>query len=190
MDLRPPSILCTHEKMERCVHANDASYFSAEHSGPFRYFLQLENHHSLPDSDPESGFGPLTSPVRRSKRVKVEILNTEGTASCGGDDEDLPGLATKTPMGKGKCKAARPPPVRTPLSESAASPKKPKQSSRLSRSPTPHLRTGGKRMTPSRRCARGSPRQWTQWVVTRPSGRRWILGCVTHIISSNPLLFN
>ena len=78
------------------------------------------------DSDPESGLGPLASPVRRSKRLKVEVVNTEGTASCGGDNEDLPGLATKTPTGKGKGKAARRPPARTPSSQSTASPKKPK----------------------------------------------------------------
>ena len=78
----------------------------------------------MPDSDPESGLGPLASLVSRSKRVKVEIVNTDGTASFGGGVEDLPGLATRMPMGKGK--AARRPPARTPSSQSAAKPKKPK----------------------------------------------------------------
>jgi len=89
-------------------------------------FFKLEDHHGLPDGDPESGLGPLASLVRRSKRVKVEIVNAEGTTSCGGDDEYLPGLATKAPTGKGKGKATRQPPARTRSCESAASPKKPK----------------------------------------------------------------
>jgi len=100
--------------------------FQRSTAGPSVSFFKLEDHDSLPDSDPESGLGPLASPVNRSKRVKVEIVNTEGTSSCGGDDEYLPGLATKTPMGKGNSKAARQPPARTPSSESAASLKKPK----------------------------------------------------------------
>ena len=89
--------------------------------------FKLEDHDSFPGSEPESGLGPLASPIRRSKRVKVEMVNTEGTAYCGGD-EGLPGLATKAPTGKGKGKgkAARQPPARTPSSESAASRKKPK----------------------------------------------------------------
>ena len=90
--------------------------------------FKLEDHDSLPDCDPESGLGQPASPARRSKRVKVEIVNTEGTVSCGGDDGEFPGLATKalTGKGKGKGKAARRPTARTPSSESAASPKKPK----------------------------------------------------------------
>jgi len=91
----------------------------------------------LPDSDPESGLGLLASPVRRSKRVKVDIFNTEGTASCGGDDGYLPGLATKAPTGNGKGKAARQPPARTPSSESAASPKKPKPNKQALEKPHP-----------------------------------------------------
>ena len=63
----------------------------------------------MPDSDPKSGLGPLASPARRSKLVKVEIVNTEETASYGGDDEELPGFTAKVPVGKekGKRKAAR-----------------------------------------------------------------------------------
>lgn len=70
-------------------------------------FFKLGDHNSLPDCDPEAGRGPLASPGRRSKRVKIDIVNTEGTASCCGDDEDdeeLPGQATKAPTGKGKGK--------------------------------------------------------------------------------------
>jgi len=90
--------------------------------------FKLEDHDSSPGGDPESGLGRLASPVRRSKRVKVEIVDTEGTASCGGADKELPGLAPKAPTGKGKGngKTARRPPARTPPSESSASPKKPK----------------------------------------------------------------
>ena len=75
-----PFAVCTHEKTKCCINANDASYFSTELGGPFRDFFlkESENYDSLPDSDPESGLGPLASPARRSKRVKVEILNTEG----------------------------------------------------------------------------------------------------------------
>jgi len=51
-------------------------------------FFRLEDHNSLPDSDPESGLGPPASPARRSKRVKVGIVSTEGTASCGGGNEE------------------------------------------------------------------------------------------------------
>jgi len=114
----------SHEETERCVNTNDASYFSTELSGPFRDFFKPENHHSLPDTGPESGLQQLESPERRSKRDNVEIVNTEGTASFGRDYEELPGLTTKVPTSKGK--AARQPPARTPSSESAASPKKPK----------------------------------------------------------------
>ena len=99
------------------------SYSQQSTADPSVTFFKLVDHDSFPDSDPESGLGP--SPVRHSKCVTIEIINTEGTASCGGDDETLPVLATKAPMGKGKGKAATQPPARTPSSESAASPKKP-----------------------------------------------------------------
>ena len=89
-------------------------------------FFKLEDHDSLPDSDPNSGLGRLASPPHRSKRIKVEHVTTEETASCVGDDEELPGLTTKAPSGKGKGKAARRPLARTLSFESAASPKKPK----------------------------------------------------------------
>ena len=81
---------------------------------------------ACPITTPSPGLGPLASPARLSKRVKVEILNTEGPASCGGDDKGLLRLATKAPTGKGKGKAARRPPAQTLSSESAVSPKKPK----------------------------------------------------------------
>ena len=81
----------------------------------------------MPDSDPESGLGRLPSPARRTKRV--DVVNTQGTVSCGGDHKELPGPATKVPTaggkGKGKGKAARRPPVRKPTSEFVLSPKKP-----------------------------------------------------------------
>jgi len=93
-------------------------------------------------------------------------------------------------QGEGKGKAARQPPTQILSSQSAVSPKKPKVIKQLLRSLTPHLRTGWKRMVPSRRCACGFLRQWTRWAATRPSGRRCILGCVTRIISSNPPTFN
>ena len=90
--------------------------------------FKLEDNDSLPYSDPESVLGPLATSARHSKRVKVEIVDTEETVSCGGDDEELPALASKAPMGKGKGKgkAARRPPARIPSSQSTASPKKPK----------------------------------------------------------------
>jgi len=46
----------------------------------FRDFFKPENHHSVPDTNPESELEQLAFPERRSKRVNVEIVNTEGTA--------------------------------------------------------------------------------------------------------------
>ena len=46
----------------------------------------LEDHESLPDSNPESALGPLASPAQHSKLVEVEIINAEETTSCGGGD--------------------------------------------------------------------------------------------------------
>ena len=42
LDLRPSSILCTHEETarERCVNANDAYYSSTERTRPIRDFFQ------------------------------------------------------------------------------------------------------------------------------------------------------
>jgi len=68
---------------------------------------------------------------------KVEIVNTEGTESRGGDDEELPGLGVKAPTGKGKGKVARHPPARTPSSESAALPMKPKAIKQAREKPHP-----------------------------------------------------
>ena len=116
-------------KRRSCASTRTTRRISQQSSAdPSVTFFKLEHHDALPDSDPESGRRLLAFPARRSKRVKVHIINTEGTASCGGDDEKLPGLATKAPTGKerGKGKAARPPLARTPSSESAALPKKPK----------------------------------------------------------------
>ena len=52
------------------------------------------------------------SPVRCPKRVRVEIVNTEGTASCGRGDKELPGLAARVPTRKrkGSSEATRRPP--------------------------------------------------------------------------------
>jgi len=113
------------EKTEHHTNVTFVSYFSTGLIGPFRTILKLKDHESLPDSDPESRLGPLASPAWCSKLVEVEIVNTEETASYGGDDEELPGFATKAPVGKekGKRKAARRPPVQTPSSQSAVSPK-------------------------------------------------------------------
>jgi len=88
--------------------------------------FKLEDHESLLDRDPESGHGrlaALASPARRSKRVKVDIVNAEGTGSWWRIKS-----CPKAPTGKGKGngKAARPLLVRTPPFESAASRKKPK----------------------------------------------------------------
>ena len=116
------------------------SYFSTGLIRPFRTILKLKDHKSLPDSDPESRLGPLESPAQCSKLVKVEIINTEETASYGGDDEELPRFTAKAPAGKekGKRKVARQPPAQTPSSQSTVSPKRP---SRLYRNLTPHLCT-------------------------------------------------
>ena len=93
---------------------------------PSLTFFKLEDHDSLPDSGPQSELGRLTSPARPSKRIKVEIVNTEGATSGVGGDEELPALTMRVPSGKGKGKAARRPLARTSSFESAASPKKPK----------------------------------------------------------------
>jgi hypothetical protein len=45
--------------------------------------FKLEVRDTLPVSDPKSGLGRQGSLARRSKRVKVEIVDTEGTESCG-----------------------------------------------------------------------------------------------------------
>ena len=84
------------------------SYFSTGLIGPFHTILKLKDHKSLPDSDPESGLGPLASPAWHLKLVKVKIVNTEETTSYGGDDKELPGFTAKAPVGKekGKHKAA------------------------------------------------------------------------------------
>jgi len=113
------------------AHTRTTHLISQQSSAdPSVTLLKLEDNDSLPYSlsDPESGLEPLASPAHRPKRVKVEIVDTEETVSCGGDDKELPGLAHKAPTGKGKGKgkAGRRPPARTPSSQSAASPKKPK----------------------------------------------------------------
>jgi len=95
-------------------------------SGPFRDFFKPENHHSLPDSDPESGLGRLASPAHRSKRVNFEIVNTEGTESCGRDDEELSRLTANSVPKRPRARRQYNHPARTPSFESAASPKKPK----------------------------------------------------------------
>ena len=83
--------------------------------------LELKGHDSLLNSDPESGLGRLLSPVRPLKVRQGRLVFYV--------DKEFPRLTTRTPTGKGKGKmGGQPPasPARTPSSESALSPRKPK----------------------------------------------------------------
>jgi endonuclease-3 len=89
--------------------------------------FKLEDDDSLPDSDPNSGLGRQGSPARRSKRVKVDMADIEGTASHGGDNKASFGPDANAPTGKGKGKAASQPPARRSSSRTtSASSKKPR----------------------------------------------------------------
>ena len=131
-------------------------------------FFKLEDPNSFPGSNPESGLGPLASwlasPVRRSKRVKVEIVNTERTACCGGDDDGLPGLATKAPTGKGEgqgCKTTTNTNTVVRICSVAKGPQSNQAGSLEGPSHTCALVGNVRR---HQGCARGSPRQWTPWL--------------------------
>jgi len=147
-----------------------------------RLNTRLVSHQSsagpIPGPSPDSDGWLPQCPAQSASRSRSSFVNTEGPASYGRNDEESSRLTAKAPTGKEMRMgmAARRPPARTPSSKSVASPQKPKAIKHLSRSLTPHLRAGAKRTIPSRRCARGSPRHWTRWVATRPSGRKWILG--------------
>lgn len=90
------------------------SYFSTDFSGPFRDLFQARGPRQLqfPDSDAESELGRPASPARRLKRVKVDIANTEGMASCGRDDKYSLSVAwisfrSANAQGKGKWKEGK-----------------------------------------------------------------------------------
>ena len=129
-----PAIYPSHSRGDTAVHERKQSIllvlFTTDLCGLSVTLFKLEDHGSLdmPDSNPESGLGRLSSPARCSKRVKADIANTEGMVFCGGGDEELPGLAAKVSTRKGKVtgKLTRRPSAQTSSSESAASPKRPK----------------------------------------------------------------
>ena len=147
-DFRASPILCTHEEMKQCINANDASYFSTEPSGLFRDFLQARGPRQLARWRPESRLGRLPSPAHRSNASRSTSSTPRGRYPVVEMIESCPDQlrsANRQRKGQGPGQGAK-----VTNGTNTRCQRNPKQSTELSRSLTPHLRTGGKRTTPSR----------------------------------------
>ena len=167
--LRLPSIL--HSSVRR-VNANNASYYSSfnpqqSSAGPSVTLFKLEDHDIFPVSKlatprTQSLSDDCSLQLAAHSASKSRSSTPKGWCPMAELLEVMDSLLLERQRARGRETIRRP--DDNQRKHRLLNPQRrqidPKKSSRLLRSLTPHLRAGGKRTTPSRRCAHGSPRQW------------------------------